>query len=173
MTHGRPRRKKHRGGFGICRSEPEPQDVSPGTKGHPWARSRISSEVQAPALEIAIADQVEDPALAKGLVRREVVRVVTPGVVLAQAARFASERLLAPAGDVRSEFDLADGGIAELADLRASAAFVAGLFAAAEEQPGSLLAASAVTAGLVRLSVGLESIDDILADLEAGFAAAK
>ncbi|WP_040491735.1 bifunctional o-acetylhomoserine/o-acetylserine sulfhydrylase [Ilumatobacter nonamiensis] len=32
-------------------------------------------------------------------------------------------------------------------------------------------AASAVTAGLVRLSVGLESIDDILADLEQGFAA--
>jgi len=34
-------------------------------------------------------------------------------------------------------------------------------------------AASAVTAGLVRLSVGLESIDDILADLEQGFAAAR
>jgi O-acetylhomoserine (thiol)-lyase len=31
---------------------------------------------------------------------------------------------------------------------------------------------SAVTAGLVRLSVGLESIDDILADLDRGFAAA-
>jgi O-acetylhomoserine (thiol)-lyase len=27
--------------------------------------------------------------------------------------------------------------------------------------------------GLVRLSVGLESIEDILADLDAGFAAAK
>ena len=34
-------------------------------------------------------------------------------------------------------------------------------------------AASAVTPGLVRLSVGLESVDDILADLEAGFAAAE
>ena len=32
-------------------------------------------------------------------------------------------------------------------------------------------AASDVTPGLVRLSVGLESIDDILADLEHGFAA--
>jgi len=31
---------------------------------------------------VAIAEQVEDPALAKGLVQREVVRVVTPGVVL-------------------------------------------------------------------------------------------
>ena len=30
-----------------------------------------------------------------------------------------------------------------------------------------------VTAGLIRLSVGLESIDDLLADLETGFAAAK
>ena len=30
---------------------------------------------------VAIAEQTEDPAQAKGLVRREVVRVVTPGVV--------------------------------------------------------------------------------------------
>jgi O-acetylhomoserine (thiol)-lyase len=34
-------------------------------------------------------------------------------------------------------------------------------------------AASAVTPGLVRLSVGIEHIDDILADLDKGFAAAK
>ena len=34
-------------------------------------------------------------------------------------------------------------------------------------------ALSDVTPGLVRLSVGLETIDDILADLEVGFAAAK
>ena len=33
--------------------------------------------------------------------------------------------------------------------------------------------ASGVHPGLVRLSVGLESIDDILADLDAGFRAAK
>ena len=30
-----------------------------------------------------------------------------------------------------------------------------------------------VTPGLVRLSVGIEHIDDIIADLEAGFRAAK
>src|SRR5439155_8934570 len=30
---------------------------------------------------VAICDQVEDPALAKGLVRREVTRVVTPGTL--------------------------------------------------------------------------------------------
>ncbi|MBI2362627.1 MAG: DNA mismatch repair protein MutS, partial [Elusimicrobia bacterium] len=32
--------------------------------------------------KVAIADQVEDPAAAKGLVRREVTRVVTPGTVV-------------------------------------------------------------------------------------------
>ena len=32
--------------------------------------------------KVAICDQVEDPALAKGLVKREVVRVITPGMVL-------------------------------------------------------------------------------------------
>src|SRR5262244_1706052 len=31
---------------------------------------------------IAICEQVEDPRAAKGIVRREVVRIVTPGVVL-------------------------------------------------------------------------------------------
>src|SRR6185436_19856351 len=30
-------------------------------------------------LRVAICDQVEDPALAKGLVKREIVRIVTPG----------------------------------------------------------------------------------------------
>ena len=33
--------------------------------------------------------------------------------------------------------------------------------------------ATGVTPGLVRLSVGIEHIDDILADLDAGFRAAK
>ena len=32
---------------------------------------------------------------------------------------------------------------------------------------------SGVTPGLVRLSIGLENIDDIIADLESGFAAAR
>jgi len=36
--------------------------------------------------KVAICEQVEDPRLAKGLVRREVVRVVTPGTVLDQEA---------------------------------------------------------------------------------------
>lgn len=31
---------------------------------------------------VAICDQVEDPKLAKGLVKREVIRVVTPGTII-------------------------------------------------------------------------------------------
>ncbi|MCL2110853.1 MAG: DNA mismatch repair protein MutS [Clostridiales bacterium] len=34
--------------------------------------------------KVAICDQVEDPAMAKGLVRREVVRVLTPGTVTSE-----------------------------------------------------------------------------------------
>src|SRR5262249_14865786 len=32
--------------------------------------------------KVAVCEQMEDPKLAKGLVKREVVRVITPGVVL-------------------------------------------------------------------------------------------
>jgi DNA mismatch repair protein MutS len=35
--------------------------------------------------KVAVCEQVEDPALAKGLVRREVVRVVTPGMIIDEA----------------------------------------------------------------------------------------
>jgi O-acetylhomoserine (thiol)-lyase len=35
------------------------------------------------------------------------------------------------------------------------------------------LLAAGVTPGLVRLSVGIENVDDIIADLELGFAAAS
>ena len=33
-------------------------------------------------LKVAVCEQVEDPKSAKGLVRREVVRVITPGMIL-------------------------------------------------------------------------------------------
>ena len=36
-------------------------------------------------LRVAVCDQVEDPKLAKGLVRREVTRIVTPGTVTDEA----------------------------------------------------------------------------------------
>ncbi|HEX3555395.1 MAG TPA: DNA mismatch repair protein MutS [Thermoanaerobaculia bacterium] len=39
------------------------------------------AKLLAAGLKVAICDQVEDPALARGLVKREVTRVVTPGTV--------------------------------------------------------------------------------------------
>ena len=36
--------------------------------------------------KVAIAEQMEDPKLAKGLVKREVIRVVTPGTILSAQA---------------------------------------------------------------------------------------
>ena len=41
--------------------------------------------------KVAICEQVEDPAQAKGIVRREVVRIVTPGTLLSQSMLTASE----------------------------------------------------------------------------------
>ncbi len=32
--------------------------------------------------KVAICEQVEDPALAKGIVKREVIRIVTPGTII-------------------------------------------------------------------------------------------
>jgi DNA mismatch repair protein MutS len=48
---------------------------------HHAARGYVRTLVEQ-GLKVAIADQVEDPKQAKGLVRREIVRVVTPGLTL-------------------------------------------------------------------------------------------
>lgn len=53
---------------------------------------------------VAIADQVEDPALAKGLVRREIVRLLTPGTV-------AEPDLIEPLGE-RLLVAMVDGALA-------------------------------------------------------------
>lgn len=54
---------------------------------------------------VAICDQVEDPALAKGLVRREVTEMVTPGAVFSDALLDARRNnyLAAVAGDAAGE----------------------------------------------------------------------
>ena len=54
---------------------------------------------------VAICDQVEDPALAKGLVRREVTEMVTPGAVFSDALLDARKNnfLAAVAGDAAGE----------------------------------------------------------------------
>jgi len=51
--------------------------------GVPWkaAKSYISRLIEQ-GFRVAICDQVEDPAASKGLVKREVVRVVTPGMII-------------------------------------------------------------------------------------------
>ena len=40
------------------------------------------SRLVAKGYKVAVCEQMEDPALAKGLVKREVVRVITPGTVI-------------------------------------------------------------------------------------------
>ncbi len=64
---------------------------------------------------VAICDQVEDPALAKGLVRRAVTEMVTPGAVFSDALLDSRRNnyLAAVAGDAAGEGDV---GLA-LADL--------------------------------------------------------
>ena len=51
---------------------------------HPALESYLAKLVQA-GQRAAVCEQVEDPKLAKGLVRREVVRVVTPGTLTDEA----------------------------------------------------------------------------------------
>jgi len=51
--------------------------------GFPWhAASSYIAKLIAKGHKVAICEQMEDPRLAKGVVKREVVRVVTPGLVL-------------------------------------------------------------------------------------------
>src|SRR3954467_9818084 len=51
---------------------------------HPALESYLAKLVQA-GQRAAVCEQVEDPKLAKGLVRREVVRIVTPGTLTDEA----------------------------------------------------------------------------------------
>ena len=86
----------------------------------------------AAGLKVAICDQVEDPAQAKGLVRREVTRVVTPGTVADPSLLEGKENnfLAALAWD-------GDGGAAALLDVSTGAFFVR-RFASAEEAADEL-----------------------------------
>lgn len=54
--------------------------------GIPWHTSEVYiDKLVAKGYRVAIAEQTEDPKLAKGLVKREVVRVVTPGALMTSA----------------------------------------------------------------------------------------
>ncbi len=52
---------------------------------HHAANSYIQRLIQK-GYKVAIVEQVEDPALAKGLVQREVIRIVTPGTIMDETA---------------------------------------------------------------------------------------
>lgn len=65
----------------TARNKGDPDPVPMAGVPHHAANGYVQRLVDA-GHRVAIAEQVEDPAQAKGLVRREVVRVVTPGVVL-------------------------------------------------------------------------------------------
>src|SRR6185295_7332109 len=46
------------------------------------AISRYMAKLLKKNLRVAIAEQMEDPALTKGIVKRQVVRVISPGTIL-------------------------------------------------------------------------------------------
>ena len=48
----------------------------------PRGARATSAKLVERGFKVAIAEQVEDPKLAKGIVKREVVRIVTPGIVI-------------------------------------------------------------------------------------------
>lgn len=61
------------------RDDPNPIPMA----GVPWhSASQYIARLVAAGKRVAICEQMEDPKQAKGLVRREVVRVITPGVLL-------------------------------------------------------------------------------------------
>ena len=62
-------------------SVPEPMSGFP----HHQLPSYLSKALSF-GLKVAVCEQLEDPTLAKGLVKRGITRVVTPGVVLDEAS---------------------------------------------------------------------------------------
>ncbi|HEX4966661.1 MAG TPA: DNA mismatch repair protein MutS [Thermoanaerobaculia bacterium] len=80
------------------------------------------AKLLAAGLKVAICDQVEDPAQARGLVKREVTRVVTPGTVSDPGLLEGKEENFL-AGLVW-EKDLEDGGAGAFLDLSTGTFFV-------------------------------------------------
>ncbi len=74
----------------TARNKNDPNPVPMAGVPHHAAPGYIQRLVEA-GHRVAIADQVEDPKTAKGLVKRAIVRVVTPGLVLDSSALAARE----------------------------------------------------------------------------------
>lgn len=68
--------------------------------------------------KVAICEQMEDPALAKGIVRREVVRIITPGTLLSQTMlsekenNFLASLYVGPKGEGLAYCDISTGEFA-------------------------------------------------------------
>src|SRR3954469_16643870 len=67
-------------GLALTTRDKGPNGVPMAGFPHPALESYLAKLVQA-GQRAAVCEQVEDPKLAKGLVKREVVRVVTPGTL--------------------------------------------------------------------------------------------
>lgn len=82
---------------------------------HHAARTYVAKLIEL-GHKVVIAEQVEDPKLAKGLVRRAVVRIVTPGVFLDEEsldprqARYVAAVVAEEAGDEAGDEDSGEAG---------------------------------------------------------------
>lgn len=106
---------------------------------------------------VAVCDQVEDPRTAKGLVRREVVRVVSPGLVIADTCLPAKENNFIAAvsqGPMGQPFGLAfldiSTGEFRIAELKESQALLAEIF---RIEPSELLLPMFLKGSQVVLSI--------------------
>jgi DNA mismatch repair protein MutS len=106
---------------------------------------------------VAVCDQVEDPRTAKGLVRREVVRVVSPGLVTADTCLSAKENNFIAAvsqGPMGQPFGLAfldlSTGEFRIAELKESQALLAEIF---RIEPSELLLPMFLKGSQVVLSI--------------------
>lgn len=77
------------------------------------ATSYISKLIQR-GYKVAICEQVEDPALSKGLTKREVVKIITPGTVLEQSALDEKDNNYLAAISKRPKTDQYDGSFVDI-----------------------------------------------------------
>lgn len=123
-------------------------------------------------LKVAVCDQVEDPALAKGLVKREVVRVITPGMIVDDSLLDASANNYVAALVCRSDqwglahLDISTG-VFRLTQTADPAAIVDELLRIGPAE--LLLTASLATHPLVakacRTSVSISQVEESVVDL--------
>jgi len=91
----------------TSRNKNDPEPIPMAGVPHHAALSYVARRIDK-GVKVAVGDQMEDPAKGKGLVKREVVRVITPGVILdeenleAKANNFLAAVLPLGEGDLAS-----------------------------------------------------------------------